>query len=179
LFHLFVGVAPGRCADAGDANDDGQLDLADAIHALGFLFLGGPAPSSPFPDCGADPTPDTLGCHAVAPCPSEPVENKIVSIRSVAAGIEIELYSSMPFPARALQAVLCIGDLPGFWQSRAGAGGRMNTLIFTITTEEFARTRTGDPVAVEHGGCERSPDDMVPYWDLWEFGPLDKGLLAR
>jgi hypothetical protein len=28
----------------GDANDDGHVDMSDAIHVLGHLFLGGPAP---------------------------------------------------------------------------------------------------------------------------------------
>ena len=65
------------CDDAADANDDGALDIADAIYGLSYLFLGGPAPPLPTPtalsypiaDCGPDPTPDTLGCVAFAPCP--------------------------------------------------------------------------------------------------------------
>jgi hypothetical protein len=28
----------------GDSNDDGKVNVADPVHALGFLFLGGPAP---------------------------------------------------------------------------------------------------------------------------------------
>lgn len=31
---------------AGDVNGDGRLDLTDAIHILGYLFQGGPAPTA-------------------------------------------------------------------------------------------------------------------------------------
>lgn len=51
------------CDDACDANDDGQLNIADAIAALSALF-GTPTVPLPPPTgtCGADPTPDALGC---------------------------------------------------------------------------------------------------------------------
>jgi len=56
------------CQDAGDGNDDGKLDIADAIRILGHLFAQtGPLPD-PFDACGVDPTDDTLGCEAFAPC---------------------------------------------------------------------------------------------------------------
>ena len=59
---LFRG-APGRnCQDAGDANDDGALDISDGVFVLLFLFGGGEAPPEPFPDPGTDPTPDGLSC---------------------------------------------------------------------------------------------------------------------
>jgi hypothetical protein len=50
------------CLDAGDGNDDGTLDITDAIFILAHLFLGGPAPPRPYPEPGDDPTPDALGC---------------------------------------------------------------------------------------------------------------------
>ena len=46
------------CEDAADANDDEALDISDAIYVLGSLFVGGAPPPPPFPDCGADPTPE-------------------------------------------------------------------------------------------------------------------------
>lgn len=55
------GPAP-ACADAGDVNDDGVLNLKDPLWLLVFLFLDGPPPPSPFPGLGPDPTPDMLGC---------------------------------------------------------------------------------------------------------------------
>ena len=50
------------CHDAADANDDGQLELSDAIFLLYFLGTGTPIPSAPYPAARVDPTADTLGC---------------------------------------------------------------------------------------------------------------------
>lgn len=62
LIYIFVdGDAP-FCMDAADANDDGNVDVADAIYTTGYLFLGGPMPPAPFTTAGEDPTPDALGC---------------------------------------------------------------------------------------------------------------------
>jgi hypothetical protein len=57
------------CMDACDCNDDGQVNIADAICKLSYLFSGGPPPSSPHPECGPDPTPDSLDCASFPPCP--------------------------------------------------------------------------------------------------------------
>ncbi|MDE0959300.1 MAG: hypothetical protein OSB09_00805 [Planctomycetota bacterium] len=50
------------CPKALDVNDNGMIDLGDAIQLLNFLYLGGPQPAAPFPDPGVDPTPDGLDC---------------------------------------------------------------------------------------------------------------------
>ena len=35
----------------------------DSIYLLNYLFIGGPSPRAPFPDCGLDPTTDdSLDC---------------------------------------------------------------------------------------------------------------------
>lgn len=62
------GVAPEPgCADACDGNDDGQLNIADAINTLAGLFgVTVPLPA-PYPGCGPDPTPDLLDCEN-SPC---------------------------------------------------------------------------------------------------------------
>ena len=52
--------------DAADANDDGQVNIADAIALLGHLFGGVPSLPAPFPGCGTDPTGD-----GQPPCVSE------------------------------------------------------------------------------------------------------------
>ena len=57
------------CLDAGDVNDDGALNIADTVSLLTFLFNSGAAPPAPFPDCGIDPTMDTLGCDSFPACP--------------------------------------------------------------------------------------------------------------
>src|SRR5262249_55673870 len=61
--YLFLGNSDPYCFDALDADDDGNLNLTDAISVLGYLFLGGKyAIPAPFPDAGVDPTPDDLTC---------------------------------------------------------------------------------------------------------------------
>ena len=63
LTHLFLGGEPTNCPSAFDGDDSGEVNLADAIFLLGFLFLQGALPPDPGPrECGRDPTPDTLVC---------------------------------------------------------------------------------------------------------------------
>ena len=53
------------CPDAADVDDNGQIELTDAIEVVHYLFGGGRPPAPPFPDAGRDPegtVPDTLGC---------------------------------------------------------------------------------------------------------------------
>ena len=58
LEHLVMGRTL-ACTDAADSDDNGILDLTDAIYTLNHLFLSGPARAAPGPDtCGADPTAD-------------------------------------------------------------------------------------------------------------------------
>ena len=68
LDHLFTGEREVACADAADANDDGRVDMSDPISVLSFLFLGEKEIPAPHPDCGADPTEDSLGCEAYRGC---------------------------------------------------------------------------------------------------------------
>ena len=75
LTSLFVlGSDPPGCLDSADINDDGLFNIADMVALLSHLFVvGSPPPSSPFPECGQDPTPDAkgndLGCQTFAMCP--------------------------------------------------------------------------------------------------------------
>lgn len=60
---------PLRCDKAGDANDDGAVDISDPIFTLALLFTAGsPPPSAPYPDCGEDPTADSLSCDQFDLC---------------------------------------------------------------------------------------------------------------
>jgi len=61
LNHLFADWSI-DCADAADANDDGDLNIGDPIGLLMYLFAEGFAPPAPFPDPGPDPTNDNLRC---------------------------------------------------------------------------------------------------------------------
>jgi len=68
LAYLFArGTAP-ACLKAADINDDGAIDVADAIRMLQYLFKHGTSPAAPFAECGADPTPDNLTCAAPVGC---------------------------------------------------------------------------------------------------------------
>ena len=51
------------CPDAADVNDNGVLDLTDVLRTLEYIFRRGDPPASPFPQPGADPTDDSLGCR--------------------------------------------------------------------------------------------------------------------
>jgi hypothetical protein len=68
LAYVFQDKAgPLSCEDAGDANDDGSLDLGDAITLLWFIFMD-PDPLPPPAACGQDPTSDGLGCASFRFC---------------------------------------------------------------------------------------------------------------
>ncbi len=63
---LFDGGGPLDCLDAADVDDNGALQITDAIFLLNFLFVGGikiPPPTI----CGFDRTPDPLDCQR-SPC---------------------------------------------------------------------------------------------------------------
>jgi len=65
---LFLGE-PERfeCHQAADLDAGGVLDISDAVFLLEYLFLGGPPPAAPFPDCG----PAAQGAGAL-PCTASP-----------------------------------------------------------------------------------------------------------
>ena len=61
VLHLFRGVEI-PCDDAADVNDNGQLEVADVMALLEYLFVTGMRPAPPFPELGVDPSEDGLGC---------------------------------------------------------------------------------------------------------------------
>ena len=56
------------CVRTADVDDDGQVNLTDAVVLLGFLFLGADHPPDPFRRCDQDETPDGLSCEVFPPC---------------------------------------------------------------------------------------------------------------
>ena len=54
---------PVRCVDAADIDDNGTVEITDALYIVEYLFLKGARPPAPFPDPGVDPTEDALGCR--------------------------------------------------------------------------------------------------------------------
>jgi hypothetical protein len=69
LEYLFTGGPAPACFAATDSSDDGSIDVGDPILFLSSLFAGGGALPAPYPDCGPDPTPDSLGCAKPSICP--------------------------------------------------------------------------------------------------------------
>ncbi len=63
-----LGTDAPSCAKASDSNDNGAVALDDAVYLFNHLFLGGPDPKAPFPECGVDPSEDGLECAEFAPC---------------------------------------------------------------------------------------------------------------
>jgi hypothetical protein len=54
--------------ESADADDDGQVEITDAIFLLAHLFLGGAPPAEPYLACGLDPLDDGLSCLSYPPC---------------------------------------------------------------------------------------------------------------
>ena len=52
----------------GDTNDDGEVNIADAISVLSHLFAGAGDLPAPFAECGVDPTDDGLDCSEHGAC---------------------------------------------------------------------------------------------------------------
>ena len=59
---------PLSCAKAADANDDGRVNIIDAMRILSQLFGRLERLAPPFPECGEDATEDLLSCEASPPC---------------------------------------------------------------------------------------------------------------
>ena len=65
---LFAGGGALPCEDACDGNDDGALNVADAVYLLLHLFSNGTPPPAPYPSCSADATADPLDCGNFGSC---------------------------------------------------------------------------------------------------------------
>lgn len=99
--------------------------------------------------------------------------NQIKSMRSVQSAslgnaVEIELNSSREFLPQGEMLVLRIGSQE-FSLSRYLNTGETNTVVFTLTAEEFARISQGDSVRVQYGSGGNG----------WNFGKVDKSMLNR
>lgn len=68
LSYLFLSGAEPDCGDAADTNDDGIIEMSDAVLMLTGIFHGEPLPA-PYPVCDFDPTSDALSCGFASYCP--------------------------------------------------------------------------------------------------------------
>lgn len=102
---------------------------------------------------------------------------QILAIRRVAAstqlggqaGVEVEIFSQQSFPVRNRIARMRVAEAT-FALSRYKSD-ELNTLVFTMTDQEFSAIAPGSPVTVEYD--ERSPSA------IWDCGVLDKGILEQ
>ena len=134
-----------------------------AIHVAGNSVDPGGSPSEAGP-CEATDRDDDF--------------NRQVGLTAIGEWIEFELWSSEPFPTRALFPVVRIG-LRDFSRSSYGPDGSLNTLIFFIPREEFDLLSPDDPVWVYYGGAGRPPhlDYLPDAANPWSFGSFRKGLV--
>lgn len=134
-----------------------------------------------------------LCCVAAAGLAAQQAEqvNTVRTIRaaapSAAAGaataeIEIELHSTQPFPILDQVVVLRIGN-QDFLKSRSPEDGSLNTLFFSVSADAFAQLPDGARMTVRYGkgdpdGVEQSAAQAA-RGRRWDFGTLDKSLLAQ
>lgn len=107
------------CPDATDLDDDGKLNIVDAIFLFRHLFQGGAEPPPPFTDCGEDPTEDALACPSFPPCevvdPPCLDDEFLEGISEPIPGLDICLPAGLlEFPLDELEISVCpAGEAPG------------------------------------------------------------------
>ncbi|MDE0960004.1 MAG: hypothetical protein OSB09_04420 [Planctomycetota bacterium] len=69
IARVFGEVAIPYCQEAADANSDGLQDISDGLYLLMYLFMGGEAPSIPFPTCGISASDAAFTCDLHPACP--------------------------------------------------------------------------------------------------------------
>lgn len=114
-------------------------------------------------------------CEEIAAQQSGPNAQRRIS--AAENGIEIELFSEVPFPARAMPTLLQIGTSE-FGLSRHGDDS--NTLIFRIPKEEFDQLTSQDPIFIHHGFFLETVDlteEVAGVAGIWTFGTLETELL--
>jgi hypothetical protein len=94
-------------------------------------------------------------------------ENRILAIRAVQGRIDVELASLERFQVRGDRLVLVLADVQSS-RSRH-PDGDLTRVIFTLEVAEFASVPNGTRVLVRYGANDARE---------WDFGPLDKAMLA-
>jgi hypothetical protein len=85
--------------------------------------------------------------------------------------VEIELQSSLEFPVRDEIVILRIGSAD-FRISRSPDDGRLDTLFFVLSQDDFDQLPDGASMEVRYGTTDAGGH-------RWRFGKLNKSLLQR
>ena len=173
LAGLYYGIGEGNppsCEDAADLNDDGVIDVSDAVYSLGYQFGGGSAPHAPFPGCGDDPTSDDLDCDRFAGCGS--VHGGALRPSGDASTSVVELAAHYSATGDTLFLPMVVG-------LSEPAAGFDATLIFDPAALEFLGFSRGDEAAA-FGFCSAR---LLPSGDVARLGVvrdlgLEQGLSA-
>jgi len=100
MSYLSGGGPSPECMDAADADDNGTVDTSDVTSILNYTLGVAPPPPPPFPDCGPDPTDDSLTCDKYDLCPGDSIpvalqDTKWIQLPDVTNhGIDIRVDSS-------------------------------------------------------------------------------------
>jgi hypothetical protein len=149
-----------------DTNTD-QVFIAN-VRLSSVSGLSGTSPQS-----AVLPTDDTP-----LPVDNTPDQNNVNSIKSVSSssalnnqgGIDITMSSNRAFLPAGELLVLQIGSQQ-FDISRLGDDGSTNKVTFTLTSDQFASVRQGDPITVQYGNGGNG--------NTWNFGHVDKTMLNQ
>ena len=101
--------------------------------------------------------------HSSVPLAKDTGTNRVQIRRAGKANVEIQVSSDRPFRVVNAGVVLYIGQQKTYISRHPQ--GKLNTLIFTIPADDFARTKDGDAIAVRY-----EPDSQ----GHWDFGVLNK-----
>jgi hypothetical protein len=152
---LFVAGHQVGCLAALDANDDHSIDISDGPYLTRFLFVGGPPPPAPHPQCGLDLDPGPFTCEEYFCPPSANLSQlpghqseTTVAINACSEGGEVEnvVVISNHWPA----STNTLG--PGLFRAASWDGGESYPLQGVILETGVLRAG-GDPVATfdRHG----------------------------
>ena len=149
LLSLFENSEELLCADAADTDDNGSLEVTDAVRTLNYLFLQQPPPLPPWPGCGEDPTEDELECTKFDAClrefrplfdASTPLEPDII-VETPEALISRVADRARDRHAREDQFQAYDHYLSFYWEHRTAAieiidpiGRGGDTITFNVTT---------------------------------------------
>jgi RHS repeat-associated protein len=102
LVALFRESTALQCEDAADSDDNGRIELNDAVYTFNYLFADGPAPPGRS-GCCEDKSPDELDCATFDSCSAQdtlrlkPIGNKDVDLGSTLEfWVDVEFDSSSP-----------------------------------------------------------------------------------